>query len=147
MVQTRKKSRGRSISELRNEQTFILASTKVHTAKKGTITPRMILAFLDKNPGYLPSITEYGDYLIEADIFRCRLILWQSKSKQKTYLIFQMIPANRLINIQASHQNCTLIISTFSNSKNRIIVNMYSKFLCNTTTIKTFALNFYKIIS
>jgi hypothetical protein len=37
------------------------------------------------NHGYLPSITEYGDYLIEDDIFRCRLILWENKRKQKTY--------------------------------------------------------------
>ena len=82
---TRKKGGGRSAKELRAERTFILQSTQRTTKKKGKITPRMILAFLSMNHEYLPSITEYGDYLIEDDIFRSRLILWESKRKQKTY--------------------------------------------------------------
>ena len=71
----------RTKKERNNELTFIADSTKVQTRKKGTISPQVILAFLSKNPHELPAITEYGDYMVEDDIFRCRLILWNKSAK------------------------------------------------------------------
>ena len=56
------------------------------TRKRWNIQPNVVLSFLSKNPSYFPSIENYGDYTIEEDIFRIRLVIWHDGKKRfKTY--------------------------------------------------------------
>ena len=53
-----------------------------NTRKNWKIPPNVIIAFISKNPSYLPSIENYGDYTIEEDIHRVRIVLWHDGKKR-----------------------------------------------------------------
>jgi hypothetical protein len=49
------------------------------------IAPKVVLAFVSENHEYLPSIENFGDFTIEEDILRVRLVLWKNKGRCKKY--------------------------------------------------------------
>jgi hypothetical protein len=59
--------------------------TDMYTKKQWKILPTTILAFLSKNPSMLPSIPNYGDYSIEEEILRARIVLWHDKKRHDLY--------------------------------------------------------------
>ena len=87
MSATRKSNRHikKPNSEINSQKTIVINKTRKMTKDKWTINPNVVLAFISKNHEYLPTVPNYGDYSIEEDIFRVRIILWQSAKKFKTY--------------------------------------------------------------
>lgn len=59
--------------------------TRYDTRKHGKIPANVVLTFLSENPEELPTLENYGDTLVEEDIFRVRLILWHTASKMNRY--------------------------------------------------------------
>ena len=41
---------------------------------------------MSENPDYLPTVENYGDFTVEEEIFRVRLILWHTASRLKRYV-------------------------------------------------------------
>jgi hypothetical protein len=121
----------RTSSQLKEEKKFITDSTRAATKKKGTISPQMVLAFLDKNHYYLPSISEYGDYLVEDDVYRCRLVLWNSTSKRKTYK--KLITKRKIPAISEATLLSLLKNATEKKYKNRSSPPFSSSTLCGAT--------------
>jgi hypothetical protein len=131
MSHTRKVGGKRTSSHLKEEKKMITDATRVATKKKGIISPRMVLAFIDKNHYYLPSISEYGDYLVEDDVYRCRLVLWNSKSKQKTYK--ELLTTRKIPDISETTLLSLLKNATEKKYKNRSSPPFSSSKLCGAT--------------
>ena len=49
------------------------------------INPNVVLACISKNHEFLPSVPNYGGYSIEEDIYRVRVEIAHTKTKQKLY--------------------------------------------------------------
>lgn len=64
----------------------ISARTRYDTRKHGKIDANVVLTFVSENLDELPTLENYGDTLVEEDIFRIRLILWHTVSKRKRYM-------------------------------------------------------------
>ena len=64
----------------------VAARTKIQTRKQGKIPAAVVLTFLSENPDYLPTPENYGDFTVEEEVFRVRLILWHTASKLKRYV-------------------------------------------------------------
>lgn len=62
-----------------------MGATRKIKGAKWKINPNIVLTFISKNPENMPSIPNYGDYTIEEDIYRVRLMLWHSKKRFDLY--------------------------------------------------------------
>jgi len=61
-----------------------MAQTRKLNKKK--IAPKVVLAFVAKNREYLPTVENYGDFTVEEEIYRVRLILWHTKITHDRYV-------------------------------------------------------------
>lgn len=55
------------------------------TRKRTKIPAAIVLVFMSENPEYLPTVENYGDFTVEEEIYRVRLILWHTASRLKRY--------------------------------------------------------------
>ena len=62
-----------------------MGATRKRSSQKWKINPNIVLTFISKNPDYMPSIPNYGDYTIEEEIDRVRITLWHSKKRFELY--------------------------------------------------------------
>ena len=56
------------------------------TRKRTKIPAAVVLIFMSEDPDYLPTVENYGDFTVEEEIYRVRLILWHTASKLKRYV-------------------------------------------------------------
>ena len=56
------------------------------TRKRTKIPAAVVLVFMSENPEYLPTVENYGDFTVEEEIYRVRLILWHTASRLKRYV-------------------------------------------------------------
>jgi hypothetical protein len=64
----------------------IAARTKIQTRKQGKISAAVVLVFMSENPEYLPTVENYGDFTVEEEIYRVRIVLWHTASRLKRYV-------------------------------------------------------------
>jgi hypothetical protein len=64
----------------------MVVSRQTRKKKNTTVSPATVLAFVSKNPEFLPSIPNHGGFTIEEDIERVRITLLHNGGKRlKTY--------------------------------------------------------------
>lgn len=71
-----------SASRIRKD---VLERTRIDTRKNGKIPANVVLLYLSENPEMLPTPENYGNFLIEENIYGARLALWHTSAKLKRY--------------------------------------------------------------
>ncbi len=74
---------GREMRQTRSlrAQKDAVALTRRQTRKNWKIPANVVLTFISENPEYLPSVENYGGYVIEEEIVRVRLVLWHARAR------------------------------------------------------------------
>lgn len=82
MGQTRKNKRHVARPEAGQAKNAV-ERMKSRSQKDGKISPNQVLVYISEHLEYLPSVPNYGDYTVEEDVFRVRLLLWKNKAALK----------------------------------------------------------------
>ena len=62
-----------------------MALTRKNRSKRVKIPASVVLAFMDKNHDFLPTVENYGDYTTKEEIYRVRVTLWHEKKRLDLY--------------------------------------------------------------
>lgn len=62
-----------------------MAVTRKNRFKRVKIPASVVLAFMDKNHDFLPTVENYGDYTTKEEIYRVRVTLWHEKKRLDLY--------------------------------------------------------------